>query len=64
MKLHLLQRDLYQIYISIKQIEEFSDDKQKVLELIKKNSGKTIKELFDLFDEEISYRTFHRKSLL
>ena len=45
----------------IKQTEDFSDDEQQVLDLIEKNSGKTIKELFDLFDGEMSYRTFHRK---
>ena len=45
----------------IKQAEDFSDDEQQVLGLIEKNSGKTIKELFDLFDGEMSYRTFHRK---
>jgi len=45
----------------IKDSKEFNKDEQLVLELIKKNTGKTIKELFDLFDTEMSYRTFHRK---
>lgn len=45
----------------IKSSQEFNENERKILDLIKENSGKTIKELHELFDEEISYRTFHRK---
>ncbi len=45
----------------IKQAQDFTKTEQDVLLLIKNNSGKTIKELFDIFEGDISYRTFHRK---
>lgn len=45
----------------IKKVESFGDEEQKILGLIKENSGLTIKELFDLYSGTVSYRTFHRK---
>ena len=45
----------------IKKVEEFDDEEKKILELIKENSGLSIKELFDLYSGSVSYRTFHRK---
>jgi cell division control protein 6 len=45
----------------IKKTEDFGLEEQKILELIKNNSGMTIKELYDIYDGNISYRTFHRK---
>jgi len=45
----------------IKNVAEFSEAEQKVLDLIKENSGKTIKELYELCQDEFSYRNFHRK---
>lgn len=45
----------------IKNNSEFDQETRKILDLIKSNSGLTIKELYDLFAEDISYRTFHRK---
>ncbi len=45
----------------IKNVDEFGEEEKKILELIKENSGLTIKELFDLYSGGVSYRTFHRK---
>jgi len=45
----------------IKKSSEFGVSEQKILDLIKTNSGKTVKELHTLIGEEFSYRTFHRK---
>ncbi len=45
----------------IKKKEDFGIEEQKILELVKKNSGVTIKNLFELYSGDISYRTFHRK---
>jgi cell division control protein 6 len=45
----------------IKKAEDFNEDELIILKLIEENSGKTIKELFDVFEGNISYRTFHRK---
>ncbi|MBT3690693.1 AAA family ATPase [Candidatus Woesearchaeota archaeon] len=45
----------------IKKVEDFGDEERKILDLIKENSGLTIKELFGLYPGSVSYRTFHRK---
>ena len=45
----------------IKKTEDFGEAEQKILELIKDNSGKTVKELHSLIEKDFSYRTFHRK---
>ena len=45
----------------IKKIGDFGEEEGKILELVKENSGLTIRELFDLYAGEVSYRTFHRK---
>ena len=45
----------------IKKKEDFGVEEGKILDLIKENSGLTIKDLFALYDGDISYRTFHRK---
>ena len=45
----------------IKKKEEFGLEEQKILDLVKENSGVTIKDLFELYSGDISYRTFHRK---
>jgi cell division control protein 6 len=45
----------------IKKKEDFGTEEQKILKLIKENSGVTIKDLFELYSGDISYRTFHRK---
>jgi archaeal cell division control protein 6 len=45
----------------IKKQEDFGIEEIKILELVKENSGLTIKELFGVYSGEISYRTFHRK---
>jgi len=45
----------------IKDSQEFNEDEQRILELVKLNSGKTIKELHELCEADFSYRTFHRK---
>ena len=45
----------------IKSFSEFGEDEQKILGLVKKNSGKTVKELHDLCSGDFSYRNFHRK---
>jgi cell division control protein 6 len=45
----------------IKKVEDFGDEERKILELVKENSGLTVKELFDLYFGNISYRTFYRK---
>ena len=42
----------------IKKKEDFGIEEQKILELVKKNSGVTIKNLFELYSGDISYRTF------
>jgi archaeal cell division control protein 6 len=47
----------------IKDSKEFGDDEREILKFIKENSGKTIKSLYDLFEGDMSYRTFHRKIL-
>ncbi len=45
----------------IKKSSDFGETEQKILDLIKQNSGKTLKELHTLVGDEFSYRTFHRK---
>ena len=40
---------------------EFNEEESKLLELIKTNSGKSTKELFNLLKEPISYKTFSRR---
>jgi archaeal cell division control protein 6 len=45
----------------IKSFSEFGEDEQKVLGLVKENSGKTVKELHSLCSDDFSYRNFHRK---
>ena len=48
----------------IKDSKTFDIEEQKILRLIEKYSGKTVKDIYDLyFDDqgEMSYRTFHRK---
>ncbi|MCD4759571.1 AAA family ATPase [archaeon] len=45
----------------IKSFSEFGEDEQKIIELIKENSGKTVKELHMLCSDDFSYRNFHRK---
>lgn len=45
----------------IKNSLDFGDDEQSILDLVKENSGKTVKELHSLVEEKFSYRTFHRK---
>ncbi|MDP6642354.1 MAG: AAA family ATPase [Candidatus Nanoarchaeia archaeon] len=47
----------------MKNSEDFEDDINKVLELIKVNSGKTMTEIYDIYkkDNDLSYRTFKRK---
>ena len=45
----------------IKSFSEFGEDEQKILGLVKENSGKTVKELHDLCSDDFSYRNFHRK---
>jgi archaeal cell division control protein 6 len=45
----------------IKKSSDFGEAEQRILDLIKTNSGKTVKELHTLVGEDFSYRTFHRK---
>ncbi|MBT6995260.1 AAA family ATPase [Candidatus Woesearchaeota archaeon] len=45
----------------IKNSLDFGDDEQTILDLIKQNSGKTVKELHSMLEDKFSYRTFHRK---
>jgi Cdc6-like AAA superfamily ATPase len=48
----------------IKKVDDFGEEERKVLELIRVNSGKTIKDLFEIYERDggvKSYRTFHRK---
>ena len=48
----------------IKKIDDFNSEEQKILNLIMKNSGGTLKKIFDIYSKnggEKSYRTFHRK---
>jgi len=45
----------------IKGSADFGVDKRDILHLVKEHSGKTMRELFDLYPEEKSYRTFQRK---
>ena len=48
----------------IKDSGEFGEDEQQIIEIIKSNSGKTIKELYKIYTEnegDKSYRTFYRK---
>lgn len=45
----------------IKNSSEFDEETQKVLDLVKNNSGLTVNEIYHLCEKEISYRTFHRK---
>jgi len=49
------------IDFKIKDSKDFNEEEREILGFIKENSGKTIKELFDLFEKDMSYRTFHRK---
>jgi len=46
-----------------KNTNDFEDDINNILKLIKSNSGKTITEIYDIYkkDNEISYKTFKRK---
>lgn len=51
-------------HFKIKKVEDLIDDEKKILELIQQNSGKTIKELFDIYKNRAGegvYRTFQRK---
>ena len=43
-----------------KDIDSFNQDNKKILNLIQQNSGKTIKELHDIYGS-LSYRTFYRR---
>ena len=45
----------------IKNSLDFGDDEQYILDLVKENSGKTVKELHSMLEDKFSYRTFHRK---
>jgi len=45
----------------IKKQEDFGIEEQKILDLIKENSGIAIKDLFKLYKGDMSYSTFHRK---
>ena len=48
----------------IKNIGDFGEEENNLIEIIKENSGKTIKELFTIYSEKggsKSYRTFYRK---
>jgi archaeal cell division control protein 6 len=45
----------------IKKKEDFGVEERKILDMIKENSGSTIKDLFEIYGGDISYRTFHRK---
>lgn len=45
----------------IKKQEDFGIEEQDILKLVKENSGLSIKELFGLYNGNISYSTFHRK---
>ncbi|MBS3172477.1 AAA family ATPase [Candidatus Woesearchaeota archaeon] len=45
----------------IKNSKDFSNEEQRILELVKNNSGKTIKEIHDSCKNEFAYRTFFRK---
>lgn len=44
-----------------KDSKDFSNEEQRILELVKTNSGKTIKEIHDVCKKEFAYRTFFRK---
>ena len=47
----------------IKKVSEFKDEDQFILKLIKENSGKTIRALFEIYQKnngEKAYRSFHR----
>ena len=47
----------------IKDSADFKTQEKEILDLVKENSGKTVKELFDIYSNknEINYRTFQRK---
>ncbi len=45
----------------IKDSLEFGEEEQEILDLIKENSGISIKDLYGLYGKDITYRTFHRK---
>ena len=52
------------INFAINEKENFDDEKKGILELIKKNSGKTAMELYNIYkinNKEKTYRTFYRK---
>ena len=40
---------------------DLTEDQQKLLEIIKSNSGRTTAEIHPLYDNTISYRTFLRR---
>lgn len=51
-------------HFKTKNIGDLIDDEKRILELIKQNSGKTIKEVFDIYKSKEGtgvYRTFQRK---
>ena len=43
-----------------KEESEFGDEENKLLEFIKNNSGKTAKEIHQVYNKELAYRTFSR----
>jgi cell division control protein 6 len=45
----------------IKKDTEFDPETQRVLELIRNNSGLTVRDLYKLYGKDVSYRTFYRK---
>ncbi len=47
--------------INFKIKQDLTDEQNKLLEIIKLNSGKPTKEIHSIFDKSISYRTFLRK---
>ncbi|MFH1376665.1 MAG: AAA family ATPase [Candidatus Woesearchaeota archaeon] len=45
----------------IKDCDEFDPEAQRILELVKENSGLKISDLYNLYGNDMSYRTFYRK---
>jgi len=47
--------------LKTKKVESLDDEAKVLLDFIKENSGKSLKELYDNYGKEMSYRTFHRR---
>lgn len=45
----------------IKNSKDLDDEKNEILELVKKNSGKQATELYKIYNKNISYKTFRRR---